>query len=67
MRVSRAKRRWIRWCRYVDQTQTQTGPSKHWGGFHQGQANAYADYMFAKRYVPRGARWVWYPEWGNVR
>lgn len=67
MRVSRAKRRWIKWCRYVDKTQSRTSLAALRSGAHLGQVDAYADYMFAHRYVPRGARYVWYPKWGSVR
>lgn len=67
MRVARAKRRWVKWCRYVAKTQSQTSPHRHLSSAHRGQVDAYADYMFARRYVPRGARYVWYPKWGSVR
>lgn len=68
MRVSRAKRRWLRWCRYVDKTQTLANRSRGWGtDAHTGQAKAYADVMYAGRWVPNGIRPVWYPSWGTVR
>jgi hypothetical protein len=68
VRVSRAKRRWLRWCRYVATTQTRANPTRHRAtDAHNGQVNAYADYMYAHRWVPRGVRYVWYPKWGSVQ
>lgn len=68
MNASKAKRRWIRWCRYVDKTQTRANAHRTWGTeTHEGQAIAYYDTMFARRYPPVGARVVWYPKWGTAR
>jgi hypothetical protein len=66
MRVNKAKRRWIRWCRYVDKTQT-VAANKAYAGTHLGQALAYESYMYANRWAPKGVRVVWYPAWGSVR
>ena len=75
MRVSRAKRRWLRWCRYVAATQSETNPTGAWisSGIHAGQAKAYHGLTFANRYYSarpgytrRSARNVWYPKWGSV-
>lgn len=65
MNASRAKRRWIRWCRYVAATQTRTS-SRSFAGTHNGQAKAYADVMYARRYAPIGIRVPWYPRWGSA-
>lgn len=69
MNANKAKRRWLRWCRYVAATQSESGLHGKWktGGIHAGQAKAYQDYAFAQRAYPRGARLVWYPAWGSVR
>lgn len=68
MKVAKAKRRWIKWCRYVDKTQSKAAFQRRWGTeTHAGQAVAYYDVMFARRYPPRGGRVVWYPKWGSVR
>lgn len=68
MRVSRAKRRWLRWCRYIQRTQSQANAHSKWGTYaHDGQARAYSDAMYAKRYYPKGVREPWYPRWGRAR
>lgn len=68
MRVGKARRRWIRWCRYVQATNTLASPSRRWGtGIHGGQAKAYEDVMFAQRPMARGVRVPWYPKWGSAR
>lgn len=68
MNVGRARRRWLKWCRYVQKTQTLADPRRRWGtGAHAGQARAYQDAMFAGRYAPKGVRNVWYPRWGNAK
>lgn len=68
MNASKAKRRWVRWCRYVAKTGTEASLARSWGsGTHAGQAKAYEGVMFARRYAPIGARVVWYPKWGSVR
>jgi hypothetical protein len=68
VRVAKAKRRWIRWCRYVAATGTQANPHRSYGSMtHEGQAKAYEDVMYARRYAPIGVRVVWYPKWGSVR
>ena len=76
MNASKAKRRWIKWCRYVDKTQSQTAARSHAGthygqakayGTHYGQAKAYRDAMCAGRWAPNGVRVVWYPRWGSVQ
>lgn len=66
MRASRAKRRWLAWCRYVDATQTRA--NGRWGtDIHAGQARAYQDVMFARRAAPRGMRVPFYPRWAHPR
>lgn len=69
MNASRARRRWLRWCRYVNATQTQAISSgRRWGtDIHTGQVKAYHDYTFARRAFPRGARVIYYPKWGHTR
>lgn len=68
MRASRAKRRWLAWCRYVAATQTQASPGRHWGtGIHTGQARAYQGVMYARRAAPRGVRTPFYPRWATPR
>lgn len=66
MNASRAKRRWITWCRYIDKTQTATD-SKWYAGMHRGHTKAYDDLMYARRAFPRGVRLPYYPRWGTVR
>lgn len=63
MRASRARRRWLKWCRYVDKTQTRRARS----GVHYGQASAYVDVMYARRWSPKGVREPWHPKWGMAR
>lgn len=58
MRVSKAKRRWMKWQRYVNRTKTKS-THKYLAGNHRGMVWAYDDAMFANRYVPKGARDVW--------
>ena len=66
MNANRARRRWLKWCRYVDRTQTI--PAGKWGsGVHAGQAKAFEGVMYAQRYYPKGLRPVWYPRWGNAK
>lgn len=68
MRVSRAKRRWLAWCRYVDATQTRANPRRHWGtDVHTGQARAYQDVLYARRAAPHGVRTPLYPRWAHPR
>jgi hypothetical protein len=68
VRVNRAKRRWLRWCRYIDKTQSMAnGSRKRWTEIHVGQAKAFEDVMHARRYAPIGVRVVWYPKWGSAR
>lgn len=67
MRVGRAKRRWLKWCRYVQKTQTRASKQRSWGTeAHTGQAYAYYGVMYARRWAPNGLRVVWYPKWGNA-
>lgn len=68
MRVSRAKRRWLRWGRYVAATQTRANRGRRWGtDIHVGQTKAHYDVMHARRYAPIGLRVVWYPRWVHTR
>jgi hypothetical protein len=66
MNASKARRRWMRWCRYVAATQSVT-TNKNYAGTHAGQVKAYSDVMYARRYAPIGVRAPWYPRWGSVR
>ena len=66
MRANKAKRRWIKWCRYVDKTQTRSAKSGY-GGSHVGHSKAYADAMYAHRWAPNGIRSVWFPRWATSR
>jgi hypothetical protein len=68
MNASRAKRRWMAWCRYVAATGTQADRSRAGGtDIHTGQVKAYQGHMFARRSYPRGVRVPYYPKWGSVR
>lgn len=64
MNASKARRRWIKWCRYLAATGTQ---ANRFAGLHNGQARAYQDLTFAGRAYPRGARYVYYPRWAVRR
>ena len=64
MRVGRAKRRLLRWQRYVAKTGSR--PSNHrLGGSHAGHVLAFSDVMYAQRYVPIGVREPWLPLWAS--
>lgn len=66
MNASKAKRRWLAWCRYVAATNTRANSSRLWGlDVHHGQSKAYQDHMFARRSWPRGARVPYYPKWAH--
>ena len=66
MRVGKAKRRWLRWCRYIQKTQSESGG--RWStGVHAGQALAYEKVMNAHRWAPHGLRAPWYPRWADPR
>lgn len=68
MNATKARRRWIAWCRYVQKTGTQANLSRGWGtDAHDGQARAFDDATFAGRTCPRGARLLYFPSWGNPR
>jgi hypothetical protein len=62
MRVNKAKRRWLRWARYMAATGTRTG-SSWYGGYHRGSTKAYEDVSKAKRYAPIGLRSPYYDRW----
>lgn len=67
MRVARAQRRWVRWCRYIQKTQSRANIKNKWGcEIHKGQAKAHVDVMVAHRWAPNGLRAPWYPDWGNA-
>ncbi len=64
MNATKAQRRWIAWCRYVQKTGTQANRSRGWGtDAHNGHAKAFNDATFAGR----GARYLYYPSWGHPR
>lgn len=55
MNASKAKRRLLRWHRYLDATKSiPRGKLK--AGYHTGHAKAYWDYMTAGRAAPNGIR-----------
>lgn len=58
VRVNKAKRRLIKWYRYLDHTHSRTN-NKRLGVYHRGHVNAYSDVMYARRYVPIGIREPW--------
>lgn len=62
MRVGKAKRRWLKWSRYVAKTGTRTG-SKWYGGWHHGHTKAYDDVARAKRHAPIGLRMPYFARW----
>jgi hypothetical protein len=62
MRVNKAKRRRLRWARYV--ARTGSAPSnKNLGGYHRGHTWAYSDAGAAKRYAPIGLRSPYFARW----
>lgn len=68
MRVGRTQRRWIRWCRYIQKTQSKANIKNKWCcEIHKGQTKAYADVMVAHRWTRRGLRAPWYPGWGDAQ
>ncbi len=62
MNASKAKRRWMKWSRYVVNTGTRT-TAKNSAGNHRGHARAYEAAMFAGRSYPRGARQLYFAKW----
>ena len=58
MNASQAKRRLIRWMRYLDHTQSVPTRRSH-AGYHNGHIKAYTNYMNAGRYSPNGIRTPW--------
>ena len=62
MRASRARRRWLRWERYVAKTGSKPS-NKNLGGYHRGHSWAYSDAWAAGRYAPNGLRTPWYSPW----
>jgi len=64
MRVSRAKRRLLRWQRYTARTGSHPA---NWrlGGSHTGHVKAFSDVTYAQRYVPIGIRQPWFPLWAT--
>jgi hypothetical protein len=58
MRVNRAKRRLLKWYRYVDHTKSASS-NRRLGRFHQGHAKAYHDVMNAHTWAPNGVREPW--------
>ena len=64
--ASRARRRWLRWCRYQSKTKSVCN-RKSSGYSHVGLVMAYSDATMAGRRAgrayPRGARAVYYPDW----
>jgi hypothetical protein len=64
MRVNRAKRRLLRWQRYVAKTGSK--PNNHrLGGSHLGIVLAHSDVMYARRWAPIGVREPWLPLWAS--
>jgi hypothetical protein len=62
MRVNKAKRRWLKWARYVVSTGTVASGGLS-GGYHNAHAKAYEDVQFAGRYAPIGPRRPYYAKW----
>lgn len=60
MRAARAKRRALRWARYVGRMPTRAGAAKR-GGIYLGHARSYSGYMYAGRSYPTGVRVPWPP------
>jgi hypothetical protein len=58
MNTSKAKRRLIRWMRYLDHTNS-ISTNKARGGYHLGHVNAYHDVSFAGLGAARGIRCPW--------
>jgi hypothetical protein len=58
MNASKAKRRWMKWNRYVSKTGSRTARTNH-----AGHAKSHEDLMFACRAYPRGVRALYYPKW----
>ena len=56
MNASKAKRRLLRWVRYLDHT-ASVSTHKGRAHYHQGHAKAYTNYMTAGRYSPNGLRY----------
>ena len=66
MNAAKAKRRWLKWCRYIASTDTAARGSSLWiAEVHRGHVKAYEHAMFAGRAYPHGARVVWYPRWAH--
>ena len=62
MRVNKAKRRWLRWARYV--AKTGSAPSnKNLGGYHRGHSRAYSDAGTAHTWAPKGIRSPYFARW----
>jgi hypothetical protein len=55
MKVARAKRRLLKWRRYLDKTGSVSN-HKYNANYHRGHTIAYWNYMFAHRYPPVGPR-----------
>lgn len=58
MRVNRAKRRLLRWMRYVEKTDSRTS-NRRWRPYHQGHVKAFSDVTFAHTWPPKGIRSPW--------
>lgn len=66
MRVGKAKRRYLKWLRYIQKTQSETG-HRYSAGYHRGMVIAHDDAMKAHRWAPIGFRVVVMPMWGFKR
>lgn len=64
MKVNQAKKRLLRWQRYVVRTRTRPSNTRL-GGNHAGQIKAFSDVMYAQRYAPIGVREPWLPLWAT--
>lgn len=65
MRVNKARRRLMKWRRYI--YNTGSAPSNlRSGGFHDGYAKAYSDVTYAHRWAPKGIRYPYFPKWSVV-
>jgi hypothetical protein len=66
MRVGKAKRRHMRWLRYIQKTQSESGHVNA-AGYHTGMVIAHDNAMKAHRWAPIGFREVPIPMWGFKR
>lgn len=59
MKVAKAKRRLLKWKRYVERTGSSSA-NRNLAGYHNGHTKAYMNYQNANYAPPLGIRVVWY-------